>query len=124
MHNESDRTRTLTRADMTDAIHRLGVSSRTSESGEPISREDSARLLETVLEEVAAALSAGEVVKISSFGSFTVLEKAERIGRNPRTGVEAVITPRRSLSFRASHVLRAAMNPHLDEDDDAGEDTT
>ena len=122
-------TKTLTRADLSDAIYRLGVATRQVDPPETISREESAELVETVLQHVADALVRGESVKISSFGAFEVREKAERIGRNPKTGEEATITPRRVLSFRASHVLKDRINAaseegatlqggrdHLDED--------
>lgn len=107
---DAARERTLTRADLTHAVQRLEIVSRTSSLGEPQSRDDAAQLLEIILDEIASALEAGDVVKISAFGSFTARQKAQRIGRNPRTGVEAVITPRRSLSFKASNVLRNSMN--------------
>ena len=103
-------TKTLTRADLADAIYRLGVANRQVDPPEAISREDSAELVETVLQHVADALVAGESVKVSSFGAFEVREKAERVGRNPKTGEEATITPRRVLSFRASHVLKDRIN--------------
>ncbi len=88
--------RTLTRADLAEAVYgRVGLS-----------RNESADLVEQVLEEVMVAVISGENVKLSSFGSFSVREKGERIGRNPKTGVEVPITPRRVLVFRASHVLK------------------
>ena len=92
--------RTVTRADLSDAIcHEIGLS-----------RVDAAELVECVLEEVSDALSRGETVKISSFGSFSVRQKGERWGRNPKTGELARIEPRRVLVFRASHVLKDRMN--------------
>ncbi len=88
--------RTLTRADLAEAVYgKVGLS-----------RNESADLVEQVLEEVMVAVISGENVKLSSFGSFSVREKGERIGRNPKTGVEVPITPRRVLVFRASHVLK------------------
>ena len=88
--------RTLTRADLTEAVYRnIGLS-----------RNESALLVESVLEEMCSCLEAGEEVKLSSFGTFAVQSKRERIGRNPKTGVEATITPRRVLSFRPSHILK------------------
>ena len=88
--------KTLTRADLTEAVYRnIGLS-----------RNESADLVETFLEEVCSCLEAGEEVKLSSFGTFSVHAKRERIGRNPKTGVEATITPRRVLSFRPSHILK------------------
>lgn len=102
--------KTLTRADLADAIYQLGVVNRQSDPPEPISREESAHLVEMVLQEVCDALVDGQSVKISSFGAFEVREKAARMGRNPKTGEEAPITPRRVLSFRASHVLKERVN--------------
>ena len=88
--------RTLTRADLTEAVYRnIGLS-----------RNESADLVASVLEEVCVCLESGEEVKLSSFGTFSVQSKRERVGRNPKTGVEATITPRRVLSFRPSHILK------------------
>ena len=87
---------TLTRADLTESVYRnIGLS-----------RNESSDLVEAVLEEVCACLEVGEEVKLSSFGTFSVQSKNERVGRNPKTGIEAVITPRRVLSFRPSHILK------------------
>ncbi len=91
---------TITRADLAEAVY--------EEVG--LSRNESAELVETVLDEVANALIAGDNVKISSFGSFTIREKGERIGRNPKTGVEVPILPRKVLVFKASHVLKDRVN--------------
>lgn len=117
--------KTLTRADLADAVYRLNVGNRQTDPPELISRDESAELVETVLQHVADALVTGETVKISSFGAFEVREKAERIGRNPKTGEEATITPRRVLSFRASHVLKDRINTGpsagADEDDEDSE---
>ena len=94
---------TLTRADLTDAVHRsLGIS-----------RNESSAFVERVLEEVSAALERGESVKISSFGTFTVRKKKMRMGRNPKTGEEVPITPRRVVTFRASHVMKDDINNAL-----------
>jgi integration host factor subunit alpha len=88
--------RTLTRADLAESVYeQVGLS-----------RNESSDLVEQVLDEVMNALISGENVKLSSFGSFSIREKGERIGRNPKTGVEVPITPRRVLVFRASHVLK------------------
>jgi len=87
---------TLTRADLADALHR--------EVG--LSRLDSARLVEQILEHMCGALARGENVKISGFGTFVLRQKGERIGRNPKTGVEVPIAPRRVLTFRASQMMR------------------
>ncbi len=92
--------RTITRADLTEAVY--------GEVG--LSRNESADLVEAVLGEVEDALVKGDGVKISSFGSFSVREKGERIGRNPKTGVEVPILPRKVLVFRASHVLKDRIN--------------
>lgn len=91
---------TLTRADLTEAVHR--------EIG--LSRAESADLVETVLDHICTQLIAGENVKISSFGSFVLRDKAQRIGRNPKTGVEVPIEPRRVLTFRPSQLLRERIN--------------
>ena len=87
---------TLTRADLAETINRkLGVS-----------RADSLAMVESILEKMCGALSDGENVKISGFGSFVLRDKNERVGRNPKTGVEVPITPRRVLTFRASQLLK------------------
>ena len=75
-----------------------------------LSRNESADLLEGVLERVCKALQDGESVKISGFGTFSVRQKGRRVGRNPKTGVEVPILPRRVLVFRPSHVLKAHVN--------------
>ncbi len=91
---------TVTRAQLAETIYaQIGLS-----------RNDSADLLETVLERVAAALELGESVKISGFGTFSVRQKGRRIGRNPKTGIEVPIMPRRVLVFRPSQVLKARVN--------------
>jgi integration host factor subunit alpha len=92
--------RTITRADLTDAVYQ--------EVG--LSRNESADLVDSVLGEIAGALVQGDVVKISSFGSFSVRQKGQRIGRNPKTGEEVPILPRRVLVFRASNVLKSHIN--------------
>ena len=91
---------TLTRAELGESVHR--------EIG--LSRVESAQLVETVLDTVANALLAGENVKISSFGSFILRDKGRRIGRNPKTGVEVPIEPRRVLTFRPSQIMRDRIN--------------
>lgn len=88
--------KTLTRMDLAEAVH--------EEVG--LSRNESADLVEAVLQEISDALVAGESVKISSFGTFSLREKSERVGRNPKTGEEVPISPRRVLSFRASHLMK------------------
>jgi integration host factor subunit alpha len=92
--------RTITRAYLSEAVYQ--------EVG--LSRNESADLLEAVLNEIADALATGETVKLSSFGSFSVREKGQRIGRNPKTGEEVPILPRRVLVFRASQVLKNRIN--------------
>ena len=83
-----------------------------------LSRNESADLLEGVIERVSNALQDGESVKISGFGTFSVRQKGRRIGRNPKTGVEVPILPRRVLVFRPSQVLKAQINGQaLPEDD-------
>jgi integration host factor subunit alpha len=85
-----------------------------------LSRNESADLLESVLERLSLSLESGESVKISGFGTFSVRQKGRRIGRNPKTGVEVPILPRRVLVFRPSQVLKAHVNgtavPSGDED--------
>ena len=95
--------RTLTRADLAEAVYQ--------EVG--LSRNESADLVEAILTEVSGSLVSGENVKISSFGSFLVRHKGRRIGRNPKTGEEVPIEPRRVLSFRASQVLKDRINASL-----------
>ncbi|WP_044560827.1 integration host factor subunit alpha [Azospirillum sp. B4] len=97
---------TVTRAQLSEAVYQ--------EVG--LSRNESADLVESVLDEIASALGRGEMVKISSFGSFSVRSKGERVGRNPKTGEEVPILPRRVLVFRASHVLKNRINDVLTDD--------
>jgi integration host factor subunit alpha len=93
--------KTITRADICEAIyHEVGLS-----------RKDTTELLEMILDEISASLVRGETVKISSFGTFSVRDKKQRIGRNPKTGEEVPITPRRVLSFRPSQLLKKQVNP-------------
>lgn len=87
---------TLTRADLAETLNRkLGFS-----------RSESLDLIEQVLDVMGQALERGENIKISGFGSFVLRDKRERIGRNPKTGIEVPITPRRVLTFRASQLLK------------------
>jgi integration host factor subunit alpha len=87
---------TLTRADLADTINRkLGFS-----------RAESLDLVESILRHMCEAMSRGENVKISGFGTFVLRDKKERIGRNPKTGIEVPITPRRVMTFRASQLLK------------------
>lgn len=92
--------RTVTRADLAEAVYeQVGLS-----------RNESADLVEAVLNEVSENLIKGKNVKISSFGSFSVRQKGQRVGRNPKTGIEVPILPRKVLVFRASHVLKDRIN--------------
>ena len=88
--------KTLTRMDLSEAVFR--------EVG--LSRNESADLVENVLNHVSDALVRGEKVKLSSFGTFSVRDKNGRVGRNPKTGQEAPIQPRRVLTFRPSHLMK------------------
>ena len=87
---------TLTRMDLSEAVFR--------EVG--LSRNESAQLVESVLDHVSDALVKGEQVKICSFGTFSVRSKSARVGRNPKTGEEVPINPRRVLTFRPSHLMK------------------
>ena len=93
-------TNTRTRADLTEAVFQAVC----------LSRNESAQMVEDMLDEVCNALSKGETVKLSSFGTFAVRQKSQRMGRNPKTGDEVPIAPRRVLVFRPSHVLKAIIN--------------
>lgn len=87
---------TVTRADLCEAVYQqVGLS-----------RAEAADLVEAVIEEIASAAVAGENVKLSSFGTFVVRHKDERIGRNPKTGEEVPITPRRVMVFKPSNILK------------------
>jgi integration host factor subunit alpha len=92
--------KTLTRADITESLHRnIGLS-----------RTESADMVNSVLDLVSDALVEGQTVKLSSFGTFMVRSKRERMGRNPKTGEEVPITPRRVLVFRPSQVMKNVIN--------------
>lgn len=95
--------KTLTRADLADAVNR--------EVG--LSRQESAQLVEAVLDLVAETLVEGDSVKLSSFGSFVLREKNGRVGRNPKTGQEVPIDPRRVLVFKPSQVLKDRVDTAL-----------
>ena len=102
--------RTVTRVDLAEAVYRcVGLS-----------RKESAILVQSVLDELADALIGGESVKLSSFGRFLVRAKSERIGRNPKTGIEVPITQRRVMVFKPSNALKARINglAVADEEDD------
>lgn len=94
---------TITRAHLSEAVYQ--------EVG--LSRNESAELVESVLLEIGDSLSKGDTVKLSSFGSFSVRQKGGRMGRNPKTGEEVPIKPRRVLVFRPSHVLKELINSAL-----------
>jgi len=92
--------KTLTRADLSEAVvEKVGLP-----------RNESQELVELVLREISSTLAGGEQVKLSSFGSFGIREKGERIGRNPKTGEEVPITPRRVLVFRPSNIMKDRVN--------------
>jgi len=101
---------TVTRAQLSEAVYQ--------EVG--LSRNESAELVESVIAEISDALERGEMVKISSFGSFAVRQKGQRIGRNPKTGQEVPISPRRVLVFRASHTLKHLINNGLTQSGSSG----
>ncbi len=92
--------KTITRADVAETIY--------EEIG--LSRKDSSDILDMVLDEIVGELSNGNDVKLSSFGTFSLRSKKERSGRNPKTGVEAVISPRKVISFKPSQTMRKAIN--------------
>ena len=94
---------TVTRAQLSEAVYQ--------EVG--LSRNESAQLVESILAEICGSLVQGETVKVSSFGSFSVRQKGGRIGRNPKTGEQVPIAPRRVLVFRPSHVLKGKVNQNL-----------
>jgi integration host factor subunit alpha len=95
--------KTVTRADLTEAVIR--------EVGLP--RNESAELVENVIQEIEACLERGEQVKISSFGTFSVRQKRERVGRNPKTGETVPIAPRRVIGFRPSNIMKDRINETL-----------
>lgn len=92
--------KTVTRMDLAEAVyHEVGLTRKAAQD-----------LVDQVFEELCKVLERGETVKLSTFGNFSVRAKRERVGRNPKTGVEVPITPRKVLSFRASHILKDRMN--------------
>src|SRR6266568_43222 len=92
--------KTVTRADLCEAVYqKVGLS-----------RTESATLVEMVLKEITDSLERGETVKLSSFGSFVVRKKGQRIGRNPKTGKEVPISPRRVMVFKPSAILKQRIN--------------
>ncbi len=95
--------KTLTRADLAEAVfQKVGLP-----------RNESAEIVELVLHEIVVSLERGQTVKLSSFGSFGIRDKGQRIGRNPKTGQEVPITPRRVLVFRASNIMKQRINEAL-----------
>ena len=95
--------KTLTRADLAEAVfQKVGLP-----------RNESAEIVELVLREIMSSLERGQTVKLSSFGSFGIRDKGQRIGRNPMTGQEVPITPRRVLVFRASNIMKQRINETL-----------
>ncbi len=92
--------KTITRVDVAETIY--------EEVG--LSRKDSGEILDMVMDEITQSLSRGDEVKLSSFGTFSLRDKKERIGRNPKTGVEAVVSKRRVISFKPSQNLRKSIN--------------
>jgi integration host factor subunit alpha len=95
--------KTLTRADLAEAVvQRVGLP-----------RNESQELVELILKEISTTLAAGDAVKLSSFGSFGIRKKGQRVGRNPKTGEEVPITPRRVLVFRPSNIMKDRINSGL-----------
>ncbi len=92
--------KTITRADVAETIYQ--------EIG--LSRKDSSDILDMILDEIVKDLSSGNDVKLSSFGTFSLRQKKERCGRNPKTGIEAVISSRRVISFKPSQTMRKIIN--------------
>ena len=92
--------KTITRAELSEAVYqKIGLS-----------RTESAALVELVLREISDCIAQAQTVKLSSFGSFVVRDKGERIGRNPKTGIEVPIEPRRVMVFKPSNILKARIN--------------
>ncbi len=101
--SRSSTSRTLTRADLAEAVMvKIGLP-----------RKESQDMVESVLGEICGSLERGDGVKLSSFGTFGIREKGERVGRNPKTGEEVPITPRRVLVFRASNIMKTRINRGL-----------
>jgi integration host factor subunit alpha len=95
--------KTLTRADLAEAVvQRVGLP-----------RNESQELVELILREISSTLATGDSVKLSSFGSFGIRQKGQRVGRNPKTGEEVPITPRRVLVFRPSNIMKDRINSGL-----------
>jgi integration host factor subunit alpha len=95
--------KTLTRADLAEAVvQKVGLP-----------RNESQELVELILQEISTSLAAGQTVKLSSFGSFGIRQKGQRVGRNPKTGKEVPITPRKVLVFRPSNIMKERINQGL-----------
>lgn len=109
MTSEPDEGRTLTRAALREAVYACCPT---------LSRAEARKILDATFEEICEALVREEQVKLRSFGTFSVRCKRERIGRNPKTGVEARITPRKVLTFKASPVLVARVNGEFSEEEE------
>ncbi|WP_201832698.1 integration host factor subunit alpha [Microvirga zambiensis] len=92
--------KTLTRADLAEVVYHKGI----------VTKDHAAELVSQVLATICDALAEGENVKLSSFGVFTLRDKAERVGRNPKNGIAVPIEPRRVVLFTASHILKAKLN--------------
>jgi len=92
--------KTITRVDLYAAVY----------ENVPMSRSESLALVESVLKEITDTLANGETVKLASFGSFIVRQKGQRLGRNPKTGTEVVISPRRVIVFKPSAILKQQVN--------------
>lgn len=97
--------KTLTRADLSAAVYQA--------AGVPLS--SATNIVDAVIDEIIEALASGETVKLSSFGTFSTNKKKQRIGRNPKTGVEVPIKPRTVLSFTASNIVKKSVNKSLSE---------
>ena len=95
--------KTVTRADLAEAVYqKVGLS-----------RTESSELVERTLDIICDGLVEDQNVKLSSFGSFHVRSKNERIGRNPKTGEEVPILPRKVLVFKPSNVLKSKINKSM-----------
>ena len=104
--------KTLTRADLAEAVvQKVGLP-----------RNESQELVELVLDQISGRLADGEAVKLSSFGSFGIRQKGERVGRNPKTGTEVPISPRRVMVFKPSAILKQRINGHAVANGDAKDD--
>jgi integration host factor subunit alpha len=109
MNRKHEDARTLTRAALQEAVYTCGPS---------LSRAEAKKMLNEFFEELSGALASGEPVNLQSFGKFNVRSKRERIGRNPKTGVEAPISPRKVLTFKASPSLVARLNGEAIDDEE------